>query len=154
VEKISHDKGESSDSRQIKSWIIPWTTADRLVIVSGCDCTSIAGASINQCLGTSLPEGRNHIGTAARSRVRCPRPAIRCQPVANAALRVIFPAWRTIPTPWLWWLAGLYLEYLLDRERARWICRAEMLPANHSLQARLSRSPTAAGPVCTKQHQV
>ncbi|EGS22290.1 uncharacterized protein CTHT_0018110 [Thermochaetoides thermophila DSM 1495] len=53
--------------------------------------------------------------------------------VAYAALRVIFPVWRTIPTAWLWWLAGLYPEYLLDRERARWRARVEMLPANHPL---------------------
>ena len=61
--------------------------------------------------------------------------------VANAALRAIFPVWRTIPTPWLWWLAGLYPEYLLDRERARWRSRVEMLPANHPLHVRLAQPP-------------
>ena len=37
--------------------------------------------------------------------------------VTHAALRAIFPVWRTIPTPWLWWLAGIYPQYLLERER-------------------------------------
>jgi len=59
--------------------------------------------------------------------------------VANAALRVIFPVWRTIPTPWLWWLAGLYPEYLLDRERVRWRNRIVMLPASHPLWISVSR---------------
>jgi hypothetical protein len=61
--------------------------------------------------------------------------------VVNAALRAVLPVWRTILTPWLRWLAGLYPEYLLDRERARWKSRVEILPANHPLLVRLARPP-------------
>ncbi|EGS17146.1 uncharacterized protein CTHT_0064600 [Thermochaetoides thermophila DSM 1495] len=42
--------------------------------------------------------------------------------------------------PWLWWLAGLYPEYLPDRERERWRCRAECCRPT-PLQARLARPP-------------
>ena len=70
---------------------------------------------------------------------------------AHAALRVLFPFWRTIPTPWLWWLAGLYLRYLLDREGYRWRNRVQTLPPDHPLGEGYRLPRTKAGVVCIRQ---
>ena len=69
---------------------------------------------------------------------RCARPSPRSR---MRRPEVISQVWLTVPTTWLWWLAGLYPEYLLDKEQARWRARAEVLPANHFLWIRLARSP-------------
>ncbi|EGS22258.1 uncharacterized protein CTHT_0017770 [Thermochaetoides thermophila DSM 1495] len=51
------------------------------------------------------------------------------------------------------WNAGLYPEFLLDREKARWKNRMEILLANHPLQVSLVGPPTEDGPVCTRQRR-
>jgi len=45
------------------------------------------------------------------------------------------------PNPMLCWLAGLYPQYLLERERERWRARVRTLPPDHHLWRRLRSLP-------------
>ena len=64
---------------------------------------------------------------------------------ANEALRAIFPVRRTIPFQWLWWLVGLYPDFLMDREKARRRSRVERLPADHPFRSDFADTPTKTG---------
>ena len=62
--------------------------------------------------------------------------------VTHAALRAIFPVWRTIPTPLLWWLAGATPSTCWSgNERERWRARVQTLPPDHPLWRRLQSPP-------------
>jgi len=59
---------------------------------------------------------------------------------AHAALKVLFLVRRTIPTPWLWRLAGLHPYNLLDREKYKWRNRVQTLSPGYPLWRRLHTS--------------